>query len=109
MLLRTAVINTTRNADGSVASITVVQRTPRPAYREWSMRFSDIVDDWCASPHSPRSPRSLRFTIAGHHGRACRYTPTDSAYFTKEVMVLSGSVFIEATEFGDVLATSGLP
>ncbi len=41
---------------------------------------------------------------------ANRYSPVDSDNFTKTVVELRGAaVYIEATELGDVLATSGLP
>ncbi len=36
-----------------------------------------------------------------------RYTPTDSALFTKRVFDLTSTVFVEATEFADVILTSG--
>jgi hypothetical protein len=48
VFLRTAVVNTTRLDSGEVASITVVQRSPRDNYTEYDQRFSDIFGDWCA-------------------------------------------------------------
>jgi hypothetical protein len=83
VFLRTAVRNTTRSPDGAITALTVVQRTPRPSTVEWSQRLSVELPDW--------------------------YIPIDSAAFTKQVMTLSARVFIEGTELGDVLATSGLP
>jgi hypothetical protein len=87
--LRTAVIGTTRDAaTGRITSITVVRRKPisgAPSGLEWSQRLSMELPDW--------------------------YSSANSSAFTKEVFTLGGadSVFIEATELGDVLATSGLP
>ena len=68
---------------GAVTSVTAVQRTPRDAASEWTQRLSDELPDW--------------------------YDPKPSHMFTKQTIVLRGSVFVEATELGDVLATSGLP
>ena len=83
VFLRTAVRNTTRSPGGDITALTVVQRTPRPSTVEWSQRLSVELPDW--------------------------YSPTDSAAFTKQSLTLSAKVFIEGTELGDVLATSGLP
>ena len=84
VFLRTAVVHTERNsANGSIIAVHAVQRTPRPSVPEWSSRLSEELADW--------------------------YNASDSAAFTKELLVLRGRVFIEATELGDVLATSGLP
>ena len=84
VFLRTAVTGTTRDAvTGAVTSVTAVQRTPRDAASEWTQRLSDELPDW--------------------------YDPKPSHMFTKQTIVLRGSVFVEATELGDVLATSGLP
>eukprot|EP00730_Choanoeca_flexa_P013337 TRINITY_DN5212_c0_g1_i2.p1 TRINITY_DN5212_c0_g1~~TRINITY_DN5212_c0_g1_i2.p1 ORF type:complete len:656 (+),score=135.69 TRINITY_DN5212_c0_g1_i2:31-1998(+) len=79
VFLRTAVVDTSRAPNGDVTSIDVVQRTPRDNYTEYSQRFSDIFQDW--------------------------YSPDDSAYFTKELHTLHGRVFVEATEFGDMLVS----
>ena len=100
VLLRTAVVNTTRLPSGEVASITVVQRSPRDNYTEYDQRFSDVFADWsvltlCGQPLSSHLP--------------CRYSPDDSPYFTKQLHTISGKVFVEATEFGDLLVTAQLP
>eukprot|EP01052_Picozoa_sp_SAG31_P058219 SAG31_NODE_17665_length_662_cov_1.000000_1_plen_193_part_10 len=50
---------------------------------EWSQRLSKELPDW--------------------------YSPNSSAAFTKTLFALKAKVFIESTELGDVLATSGLP
>ena len=87
--LRTAVVGTAREPDtGRITSVTAVQRTPvpgAPSGPEWSQRLSVELPDW--------------------------YSGADSSAFTKETLRLGGprSVFIEATELGDVLATAGLP
>ena len=84
VFLRSAVVHTERDSvNGSVIAVHVVQRTPRPSTQEWSARLSEELSDW--------------------------YDSSDSAAFTKELLVLRGRVFIEATELGDILATSGLP
>ena len=84
LLLRTAVIATTRDpTTGAVTSLTVVTRTPVNASTEWSVPLSHSLPDW--------------------------YSPVDSPVFTKTVYNLTGAVFVEATELGDVLVTSGLP
>jgi hypothetical protein len=82
--LRTAITGTTRDpASGAVVSLHAVQRTPTAAgLPEWSARLSSELRDW--------------------------YETLDSAAYLKESLVLHGRIFIEATELGDVLATSGL-
>ena len=37
------------------------------------------------------------------------YSPADSPMFTKNVYTISAKIFIEATELGDILVTSGAP
>lgn len=37
------------------------------------------------------------------------YSPTNSSFFDKRVLELTAPVFVEATEYGDVLATASLP
>jgi hypothetical protein len=83
VFLRTAVIATERHpSTGAVLSLTAVQRTPKPGAPEWSQRLSAELFDW--------------------------YSPQQSTAFNKATIKLTGLVFIEATELGDVLATSGL-
>ncbi|KAA0159782.1 hypothetical protein FNF28_05692 [Cafeteria roenbergensis] len=79
LLLRTAVVDTIRDPSGRISSLTAVQRTPRNASSEWTARLSDELPDW--------------------------YDPNDSPAFTKATLLLSGSVFVEATELADVLVT----
>jgi hypothetical protein len=85
---RTAVSYATRDgASGALLSVTAVQRAPRAGVDEWDTLTSAMLADW--------------------------YAPENSTRFTKEVLdfVLprGGGAVIDATEFGDVLATSGLP
>jgi hypothetical protein len=80
--LRTAITKTKKAANGSISSLTAVQRFPRAGTPEWSQRLSEELPDW--------------------------YNPADSPSFTKHVLQFNSKVFIEATELGDVLATSGL-
>jgi hypothetical protein len=84
VFLRTVVSSTSRDSvTGAIKSVTVIQRTPRNASLEWTQLLSKELPDW--------------------------YSSADSAMFTKSTFQLQGSVFIDATELGDVLVTSGLP
>lgn len=58
--------------------MTIVNRTPISSSEEWSWLFSEEVDDW--------------------------YSTQPSYHYNKEIIEISAEVFIEATEFGDVLA-----
>lgn len=81
VFLRTVITNSTRGPNGILTELHAVQRSVVPGAAEWSMRLSDELPDW--------------------------YTPTDSAIFTKRKLIIRAQVFIDATELGDVLATSG--
>lgn len=74
-------------ASGALLGVTAVQRAPRAGVDVWAETASAQLADWYDSADSPR--------------------------FTKAVLdfVLppGGGAVVEATEFGDVLATSGLP
>lgn len=92
VFLRTTVSYVTRNAtSGAITGVTGIQRTPRAGVDEWDTLTSAQLADW--------------------------YTPSDSPRFTKGVFDFLlpqatfglGGAVVEATEFGDVLATSGLP
>eukprot|EP01079_Euglenida_sp_SAG-EU17-18_P011913 gene11913-2172_t len=50
---------------------------------EWQARLSDDLPDW--------------------------YSPEDSPRFTKQLLQFSAKVFIDASELGDILMTSGVP
>lgn len=79
----TVIINATRNStSGAITSLTAVQRTPVPGTTGWERLTSAQVTDW--------------------------YSPQPSAAFTKTIVVFRPRVVIEATEFGDVLMTSGV-
>ena len=89
---RTAVSYATRDgASGALLAVTAVQRAPRAGVDEWDTLTSAMLADW--------------------------YAPENSTRFTKEVIDFTlpppqqggGGAVIDATEFGDVLATSGLP
>ena len=58
-----------------------VQRTPRNVSVEWALPLSAMLVDW--------------------------YSPQDSANFTKTVLLITPKVVVDATEFGDVVVTSG--
>ena len=68
-------------AGGTICALKAVQRSTRDtrAGAGWSQLLSESIQDW--------------------------YAPAPSAAFEKTVLVLSGKVFIDATEFGDVLVT----
>lgn len=85
VFLRSAVIRTARSpVDGRLSSISIVQREPKAdGPPEWSQRLSHELHDW--------------------------FSTDESAAYRKRLVELFGKVFIEATELGDVLATSGLP
>jgi hypothetical protein len=87
LFLRTSVSFVTRNkATGAITSVVGIRRTPKEIDNEWAILTSSQIIDW--------------------------YDPNDSNLFSKEsiTFVLSpAGVVIEATEFGDVLATSGVP
>lgn len=87
VFMRTAVQSASRDASGRVVAITAVRRNPTNGTTGWEALLSETVEDW--------------------------YSSTPSARFSKELLTLPvspGGVVIEATEFGDVLATgAGLP
>jgi hypothetical protein len=83
VLLRTVVVKTDRGAGGAITALHLVQRKPKSGTVEWSQRLSDEMPDW--------------------------YAAADSAAFSKQPITITAKVFIEGTELGDVLATSGLP
>ena len=77
---RTAV-KKTHTADGRITMVECVQRTPRNVSVEWALPLSAMLVDW--------------------------YSPQDSANFTKTVLLITPKVVVDATEFGDVVVTSG--
>ena len=85
--LRTAVSYAVRDAaSGNVTSIVGITRTPVAGTTGWETTTSAQLADW--------------------------YDPSPSSAFTKAVTTFNlspGGVVIEATEFGDVLMTAGLP
>lgn len=84
--LRTAVSFAERDpATGAITSILGVKRTPKAA-DEWDMLTSAQLTDWYSWDDSPRFAKELvNFSLA------------------------PSGVVVDATEFGDVLATAGLP
>lgn len=84
---RTVVSYADREAgSGLITGVTGVQRTPRAGVDEWDALTSTQLADW--------------------------YDPTNSTRFTKQLLdfvLPRGGAVVEATEFGDVLATCGLP
>lgn len=78
LLQRTVVKQVSVAPDNAVSSVTVVTRSPVEASAEWGRLFSEEAADW--------------------------YSPSPSQYYGKEVTEISARVFVDATEFGDVLA-----
>jgi hypothetical protein len=81
----TAVTGVARDAaTGAVTSVSAVQRAPVAGTTGWDRPLSAALPDW--------------------------YSPDDSAWFTKTALTFdtSSAAVVEATEFGDVLATGGL-
>ena len=71
---------TAGSGPSAICALTAVQRSPRAgAPPEWGALLSQRVNDW--------------------------YSPAPSPLFTKRTLRLEGKAFVEATEFGDVLAT----
>ncbi len=86
VLLNRTVITRTEPCSGMkkrVCALHAIQRVPKnPSTSpdgEWSELLSTSVGDW--------------------------YSPAPSEHFTKRLLRISGDVFVEATEFGDVLMT----
>lgn len=83
-LPRTTIRAAQRSADGQrVTVVTAVQRVPREGVDEWVTPLSAALPDW--------------------------YSPQASPHFHKTTLTITADVVVEATEFGDVLATAGLP
>jgi hypothetical protein len=82
VLLRTVAVATTRVGE-RIDTVTVITRKPVEPAKEWALPLSETLLDW--------------------------YSPQDSTLFTKTVTQLKATVFIDATEFADVLVTSGSP
>jgi hypothetical protein len=78
LLTRSVVKNIKVDGTNNIQSVTIVSRTPVSNSDEWSWLFSEEVNDW--------------------------YSTTSSLHYNKEVIEIFADVFIEATEFGDVLA-----
>ena len=84
VFLNTALRASTVDATGAVASLTFTQRAPAPGTTGWEQPLSVALPDW--------------------------YSPQPSAAFAKtELLVRQPAVVVEASEFGDVLMTAGLP
>ena len=66
-----------------VTAIIAIRRTPRPGVDGYDRLPSRELPDW--------------------------YSPADSARFTKETLRFEGAIFLDATEWGEVLALSGAP
>jgi len=78
LLTRSVVKKVNVDELNNIVSVTIVSRSPISSSEEWSWLFSAEVDDW--------------------------YSTQPSYHYKKEIIEISADVFIEATEFGDVLA-----
>jgi hypothetical protein len=84
IFLNTALRASELDAGGAIVNLTLVQRTPAPGTTGWERPLSQALPDW--------------------------YSPSPSAAFGKtELFVPRPRVVVEASEFGDVLMTAGLP
>jgi hypothetical protein len=81
LLDRTVVRGASRRADGTLSALNMVQRRPRAGAEEW-VPLSQTLEDW--------------------------YSPAASVRFDKRWLNVTADVFIEATEFGDVMMTANL-
>jgi len=80
---RTVIIGVEKDANGTITSVKAVQRTPKTPGDDWGALLSENLEDW--------------------------YSPNESDRFQKTIINFTGfSSVIEATEFGDVLLTSGI-
>lgn len=83
---RTVIIDTINKTDNDgdkyIESVIAIQRKPMDQSKEWSYLFSQQLEDW--------------------------YSPNNSTLFTKTQFKFNGKIFIEASEFGDILMTSGM-
>ena len=83
---RTVIIDTISNTDNNgkkyIEAVIAIQRKPVDPNKEWSYLFSEQLEDW--------------------------YSPNNSKLFTKTQYRFNGKVFIDATELGDILMTSGI-
>lgn len=78
LLTRSVVKNVKVDENNKILSATIISRMPVSNSDEWSWLFSAEVDDW--------------------------YSASSSLHYNKEIIEVYADVFIEATEFGDVLA-----
>lgn len=86
------VVQATRVSGSQIVQLQAVQRTARAnvSCGGWDVLLSDQIEDW--------------------------YSPNDSARFTKQVLIFAAPshasapiIFMDATSFGDVLATADVP
>ena len=80
---RETVVKRVETKGRQVTAIVAVRRTPRPGVDGYARPPSAELADW--------------------------YSPDDSDRFTKETLRFEGAVFLDATEWGEVLALAGAP
>eukprot|EP00731_Ephydatia_muelleri_P014007 Em0007g1317a len=75
------VVKSAHSSGDTITSLTAITRSPKPGVDPWNQTLSDAVSEW--------------------------YSPDDSSFFSKVTTQLQASVFVDATELGDLLAVSG--
>jgi len=82
-VFRETVVKSIDASGRTIRSLRAIRRTPRPGIDGYDRLPSEELADW--------------------------YSPRDSARFTKETFTLAAPIFVDATEWGEVLALSGAP
>eukprot|EP01084_Bolivina_argentea_P175722 304236_1 len=78
----TYIDNNTKKINKYITSVSAIQRKPKNISSEWTYLLSEQLTDW--------------------------YSTKDSLLFTKTQYTFRSKVFIEATEFADIMLTSGI-
>jgi hypothetical protein len=82
-IFRDTVVKRAETDGRRITALEAIRRTPRPGVDGYDRLPSREVADW--------------------------YSPSDSQRFTKETLRFEGAIFIDATEWGELLALSGAP
>lgn len=75
------VVKSAETSGSTISSLTAITRSPKQGIDPWNKTLSDDVSDW--------------------------YSPADSPSYSKTTTQFVASVFIDATELGDLLVVSG--
>jgi hypothetical protein len=82
-IFRDTVVKRAETDGRRITALEAIRRTPRPGVDGYDRLPSREIADW--------------------------YSPSDSQRFTKETLRFEGAIFIDATEWGELLALSGAP